>query len=154
MNLHFLIIGPQNDFANPTGQNVVPALAEILTEWENTFAVVDYVMEGSNCWIEPCNALQADVPDLDDPDTLLNTRLINELKSADLVAGSGQTLSPCVANTIRDLAANLDPADISKLVLIVDTTSPVPGFKQLAQRFFTEMAAREMCTVKTTKFLV
>ena len=45
MNLHFLIIGPQNDFANPTGHNVVPALAEILTEWENTFAVVDYVME-------------------------------------------------------------------------------------------------------------
>jgi hypothetical protein len=38
-------------------------------------------MKGSNCWTEPCSALQAAVPDLDDPNTLLNTSLINKLKT-------------------------------------------------------------------------
>ena len=136
------------------GHNVVPPLAEVLTEWENTFAMVNYVMKGSNCWTEHYSALQAEVPDFADPNTLLNTSLINELKSADLIACSGQALSHCVANTLRDLVANLEPTIISKFILIVDTTSPVPGFEALAQQFLTEMQALGIHMVKSTEFLV
>ena len=149
-----LTIWPPHCLIGKPGHNVVTPLAEILTEWENTFAMVDYAMKGLNCWTEHYSALKAEVPDLNDPSTLLNTKLINELKSADLVACSGQALSHCVANTLRDLAANLEPADISKLVLITDTTSPVPGFEELAQQFLMEMKARGMRTVKSTEFLV
>jgi nicotinamidase-related amidase len=149
-----LTIWPPHCLIGKPGHNVVPPLAEILTAWEDTFAMVDYVMKGSNCWTEHYSALKAELPDLDDPHTLLNTSLINELKSADLVVCSGQALSHCVANTLRDLVANLDPADISKFVLIADTTSPVPGFEKLAQQFLTEMATWGIRTVKSTEFLV
>jgi nicotinamidase-related amidase len=84
----------------------------------------------------------------------LNTRLINTLQEADLIAFSGQALSHCVANTIRDIANNFGDENVSKLVLIEDTTSPVTGFEDLAQQFLAEMKARGMRTVKSTEFLV
>ncbi len=149
-----LTIWPPHCLIGKPGHNVVTPLAEILTEWENTFAMVNYIMKGSNHWTEHYSAVKAEVPDPDDPSTLLNTGLIDELKQADLIACSGQALSHCVANTLRDITANWSQENISKLVLIEDTTSPVPGFEELAQQFLTEMKARGMRTVKSTEFLV
>jgi hypothetical protein len=34
------------------------------------------------------------------------------------------------------------------------TSSPVPGFEELAQQFLTTMTARGMRTVKSTEFLI
>lgn len=149
-----LTIWPPHCLIGKPGHNVVTPLAEILTEWENTFAMVDYVSKGLNHWTEHYSAVKAEIPDPDDSSTLLNTRLINELKLADLIVCSGQALSHCVANTLRDIAANLGQENISKLVLIEDTTSPVPGFEELAQQFLVTMTAQGMRTVKSTEFLV
>ena len=74
------------------------------------------------------SAVQADVPDPADPTTQLNVGLIKTLENADLVALSGQALSHCVANTIRDIADYFGRESIRKLVLIEDTSSP-PAIK-------------------------
>jgi len=149
-----LTIWPPHCLIGQSGHNVVTPIANILNEWENTFAMVDFVTKGSNMWTEHYSAVQADVPDPEDPSTQLNIRLIETLESADLIAISGQALSHCVANTVRDIANNFGDENIHKMILIEDTTSPVPGFEPLAHQFLVEMTARGMKTVKSTEFLV
>jgi nicotinamidase-related amidase len=70
-----------------------------------------------------------------------------------VVALSGQALSHCVANTVRDIADQFGQENIHKLVLIEDTSSPVPGFEALARQFVTDMRRRGMKTAKAADFL-
>jgi nicotinamidase-related amidase len=149
-----LIIWPPHCLIGQAGHNVVAPIASALTEWEKTFAIANYVVKGSNMWTEHYSAVRADVPDSTDPSTLLNTDLIARLEKADVIACSGQALSHCVANTIRDIADNFAEENISKLVLVEDTSSSVSGFEALGEQFVTDMKARGMRTVKSTEFLV
>lgn len=148
-----LTIWPPHCLIGKSGHNVVNPIASALMEWENTFAIVDYVFKGSNIWTEHYSAVQAEVPDPEDSSTLLNTRLLDRLKQADVIAISGQALSHCVANTVRDIADNFSQENIRKMVMIEDTTSSVPGFETLGEQFLVEMKARGMQTVRTIDFL-
>ncbi|MCB1825728.1 MAG: hypothetical protein KDJ54_14545 [Candidatus Competibacteraceae bacterium] len=149
-----LTIWPPHCLIGTWGHNVMPVVAETLRAWEEAkFARVDYVIKGHNPWTEHYSAVQADVPDPADPGTQINRRLIQVLENADVVALSGQALSHCVANTVRDIADQFDQASIHKLVLIEDTSSPVPGFEALAQQFVTDMRRRGMKTARAADFL-
>jgi hypothetical protein len=48
----------------------------------------------------------------------------------------------------------LGEENISKIVLIEDTTSPVPGFEEMGQQFLADLQERGMRTVKSNEFLV
>ncbi len=149
-----LTIWPPHCLIGSQGHNVVSPIAKAITEWEQSFAMVDYVTKGSNIWTEHYSAVQADVPDPEDPSTQLNTRLINTLETADMLVLSGQALSHCVANTVRDIANQFGEENIQKMVLIEDTSSPVPGFEALGEQFLREMIGRGMKTAKSSEFLV
>jgi len=154
-NGHYdLIIWPPHCLIGQTGHNIVTPIAEVLIEWENTFTMVDYILKGFNMWTEHYSAVKAEVPDLDDPTTLLNSQLIDNLKQADLIACSGQALSHCVASTIRDIADNLGEENVSKLVLVEDTSSPVSGYEADGEQFIAEMKARGMQMVQSTATLL
>ncbi len=149
-----LIIWPPHCLIGSQGNNVVTPIAEAVLEWEKNFAMVDYITKGLNIWTEHYSALQADVPDPTDPNTQLNTRLIETLKRADRIVLSGQALSHCVANTIRDIANHFTDDNISKMILIEDTTSSVPGFEEVGKVFLKEMKTRGMRTAQSTDYLV
>jgi nicotinamidase/pyrazinamidase len=150
---HTLTIWPPHCLVGTWGHNVTPAVADALRRWEAAgFHRVNYVFKGLNPWTEHYSAIQADVPDPADPDTQLNTRLLDALDSADRVLLAGQALSHCVANTVRDIADHGASALIGKLVLLEDTSSPVPGFEPLARQFLTEMRQRGMQTAKAAEF--
>ena len=149
-----LTIWPPHCLVGTWGHNVMPAVADALRGWEERkLARVDYVTKGQSPWTEHYSAVQADVPDPTDPATQLNRRLIETLETADQVALSGQALSHCVANTVRDIADHFGPDSIGKLVLIEDTSSPVPGFEPLADQFLADMKQRGMRTVKAAEFM-
>ncbi len=150
---YVLVVWPEHCLIGTWGHNVVDPIQKALFEWEEEFAMVDYVTKGSNFWTEHYSAVQADVPDAQDPGTMLNTRLIQTLENADLIALSGQALSHCVANTIRDIANNFGEDNIKKMVLLIDTTSNVPGFDKLGKDFLVEMTKRGMQTEKSNDFL-
>jgi len=152
-NRYVLCIWPPHCLIGTWGHNVVDPVMEALFDWEKEFAMVDYVTKGSNFWTEHYSAVQADVPDSQDPGTMLNTRLIQTLQEADIIALSGQALSHCVANTIRDIANNFGEENIKKLVLLIDTTSPVTGFESLGQEFLNEMTGRGMQISKADDFM-
>lgn len=149
-----LTIWPPHCLIGTWGHNVIPVVAGALRRWEETgFKRVDYVTKGHNPWTEHYSAVRAEVPDPTDSTTQLNVGLIETLGKADWVALSGQALSHCVANTIRDIADYVGLESVRKLVLIEDTSSPVPGFEGLARQFLTDMRARGMKTVRAADFL-
>lgn len=149
-----LCIWPPHCLIGSQGHAVVPELFAALQEWEQRFAIVDYVTKGSNIWTEHYSAIQADVPDPADPSTQINTALIQTLMKADIVAVAGEAGSHCLANTVRDLANNFgDDSLVSKLVLLRDATSPVTGFGALQDSFVAEMTARGMQLSTTRDFL-
>jgi nicotinamidase-related amidase len=149
-----LTVWPPHCLIGSPGHSVFPPLFAALTEWEARFAFVDYVTKGSNILTEHYSAVQADVPDPADASTQINTRLIQALESADLIAIAGEARTHCLANTVRDIANNFgDDSFVSKLVLLADASSDIPGFESHARDFMSEMAARGMQVSTTTEFL-
>lgn len=139
-------IWPDHCLIGSWGHNVFPILLEALDEWENQFAMVDFVTKGSNFWTEHFSAVQAEVPDNEDPGTLLNTDLIQTINKADVIILPGEALSHCVANTVRDIANNFGEENIEKIILLTDATSSVSGFEHLSDAFMKEMISRGMRT--------
>ena len=149
-----LTVWPPHCLIGSPGHSVFPELFSALTEWESRFAFVDYVTKGSNILTEHYSAVQADVPDPADASTQINTRLIQTLENADVIAIAGEARTHCLANTVRDVANSFgDDSFVSKLVLLTDASSDIPGFESHAQNFMSEMAARGMQLSTTTEFL-
>jgi nicotinamidase-related amidase len=149
-----LTVWPPHCLIGSPGHTVFPELFDALTGWESRFAFVDYVTKGSNIMTEHYSAVVADVPDPADASTQINTRLIQALEGADLVAIAGEARTHCLANTVRDIADGFgDDSLVSKLVLLTDASSDIPGFETHAQQFMSEMTARGMQLSTTTEFL-
>ena len=157
-----LCVWPPHCIIGSWGYGIYPELFNALLAWEErNFAMVDKVTKGSNFLTEHYSAVQADVPDPNDPDTMLNQKLIQTLAQADLVALAGEALSHCVANTVIDIADNFGEENIKKLVLLRDATSPVPNppgpgapnFVQMGEDFIIKMKKRGMKVSTTTEFM-
>jgi nicotinamidase/pyrazinamidase len=149
-----LTIWPPHCLIGSPGHAVDSTLFDALLDWEDRFAVVDYVTKGSNIFTEHYSAVQADVPDPADPSTQINTELIRTLEKADVVAIAGEALTHCLANTVTDVANNFgDDSFVSKLVLLTDASSGIPGFEQYASRFVAGMTRRGMQLSTTIDFL-
>lgn len=151
---YLLIIWPEHCLIGSWGHNVHNAVSEALGSWaRRKLEVVDFVTKGSNPLTEHYSAVQAEVPDPNDPSTTLNSRLIKTLGEADIVVIAGEALSHCVASTVRDIADNFGEENIKKLVLLTDCASSVGGFEHLGQQFIDDMVARGMKTALSTDFL-
>lgn len=148
-----LCIWPPHCLIGSWGNNVVKPVYDALFEWESGFKVVNYMLKGTNIWTEHYSAVKAEVEDPDDPKTRINAELIRAVQSADVTAVSGQALSHCVANTIRDIASELKDDVLKKIVLLTDTTSPVAGFEGMATDFVEEMARRGMRLCRADDFM-
>ena len=150
-------IWPPHCLIGTPGHNVVPQLAEALLKWErDNHASVDFVTKGSNHYVEHFSAVRAEVVDPADPSTQLNTDFISVLMEADEILFAGEAGSHCLANTVRDIAEEFRASNdefIKKCVLLVDGTSPVPGFGGLQDKFITEMTARGMKCTTTVDYL-
>jgi len=151
---YVLCIWPYHCIIGTWGHALYPELSDALLEWEKTnFGLVDYVTKGSNPFTEHYSAVQADVPDPEDENTQMNTALLDILAECDIVAISGEALSHCVANSVRDIADNFGDDNIKKLVLLEDTSSNVPGFDSLGESFVKDMTARGMQKSTSVDFL-
>lgn len=149
------VIWPYHCLIGDDGHRLWPALSEAIHEWEERFAMADFVTKGSNPWTEHFSAVQAEVPDPSDPTTQLNTALVQTLEQADTVVLAGEALSHCLANTVRDIARTFsDPKYVAKLVLLTDASSNVPGFESYGESFVRELRTLGMRTATTTDFAI
>jgi nicotinamidase/pyrazinamidase len=151
---YVLVIWPEHCLIGTWGNNIHPAVAHSLNAWARRgLDVVDYVTKGSNSYTEHYSAVQAEVPDSNDPSTMLNSRLIKTLSEADIILVAGEALSHCVASTVRDIADNFGEENIKKLILLTDCSSSVTGFENLGIQFVDDMKRRGMQTALSTDFL-
>jgi nicotinamidase-related amidase len=148
-----LCIWPPHCLIGSFGYGVVSDLFSTFKKWEEDFAIVDYVTKGSNFWTEHYSAVQADVPDPEDPGTQLNQGLIQILQDADMILLAGEARSHCLANTVRDIANNFGEDNIKKMYLLEDCTSDVTGFEGMGTDFVTEMTGRGMNLTDTSRIL-
>ncbi|MDP9968690.1 hypothetical protein FB547_12314 [Variovorax beijingensis] len=138
-----LMVWPVHCEIGSWGHNVHAAVKAAYNAWEDAQAgLVEKIAKGSNPWTEHYSAIQAEVPDADDPDTALNMRLVASLDRADLIVIAGEASSHCVKATTEHIAANLPSGRPAKLVLVTDCMSPVTGFEAQHQAFLSGMAAR------------
>ena len=154
-----LCIWPPHCLIASWGYSVHARLFESLLKWESDFAMVDYVTKGSNFWTEHYSAVQADVPDPQDPGTMLNMDLIQNLEQADIILLAGEARSHCLANTVTDIADNFGEENINKMILLKDATTDVadlPGstmFADMGNAFVKNLTGRGMQISSTTEFL-
>lgn len=148
------VIWPFHCLIGDTGHCIVPELSAAIHDWEDRFAQANFITKGSNPWTEHFSGVKAEVPDSDDPSTLVNTRLIQTLESADIVLMAGEALSHCVANTVRDIATEFsDLKYVQKIHLLRDATGNVSGFEKFGEDFLKEMIAKGMKITTTKDFL-
>lgn len=157
-NRYVLVIWPPHCLIGTDGHRIHPILQPALREWQDQFAMVDYVTKGSNPFTEHYSVVKADVIDPEDPTTDLNTTFIQRLQTANEIWIAGEALSHCVANSVRDIAAEFGDEHVKKFVLLEDASSPVgdlPGstmFQEMANSFITELTQKGMRIAKTTDF--
>jgi nicotinamidase/pyrazinamidase len=151
---YVLMVWPVHCELGSWGHNVYPAVRAAYNRWEDlTLGVVQKVSKGSNPYTEHYSALQAEVPDAEDPGSQLNERLIRELDRADTIVIAGEASSHCVRASTEHLADHLPSKRVDKLVLLADCMSPVSGFEAQAQEFLRTMARRG-ATVTTSAELL
>lgn len=132
------VIWPEHCLIGSWGSNVVPELHAALCDWERkTAGSVQYIAKGMNPWTEHFSGVRAEVPDYDDPSTLVNGALMQSLWEADLVVVAGEALSHCVGSTVRDIIneAPIPERMATKMFLLTDCTSNVPGFEAQGKAF-------------------
>lgn len=153
-NRYPLCIWPPHCLIGTRGHGLVPELAEAFLNWErDQIGMVNFVTKGSNFKTEHYSAVQADVPDPNDPSTMLNIGLIKTLEEADLIVLAGEASSHCLKFTVEDIADTFDEKHIQKMVLLADCCSPVPGFEKQAEEFVRKMSARGMKVMPSVNFL-
>ena len=148
-----LCIWPPHCLIGSNGHNVYNNLYNALLDWEQDFAMVNYITKGSNIWTEHYSALKADVPDPMDPSTQVDTNFIKTLTEADEIVVAGEAGSHCLANSVRDVVDAGGEELLKKIVLLEDCTSPVPGFESLQEDFIEEMKNKGMRVVKSTEYM-
>lgn len=138
-----LMVWPVHCEAGTWGHNVEERVRRAYNRWEETtLRPVHKVFKGMNAWTESYSALQAEVPDPQDPATELNTGLVAELDAADRIVVAGEASSHCVRATVEHLAHHMPSQRVDKLVLLSDCMSPVSGFEGEAAAFLEAMHAR------------
>ena len=138
-----LMVWPVHCEIGTWGHNVQDHVRRAYNAWEqDTLHPVRKVFKGMNAWTENYSALQAEVPDPQDPDTRLNERLLQSLDQAARIVIAGEAGSHCVRATTEHLCDHLPSRRVDKLVLLEDCMSPVPGFEAQQQEFLATLRAR------------
>jgi len=150
-----LMIWPEHCIIGHPGQLLYSPFYDAIYGWEDRFfGIAQRTTKGSNPFTEHYSAVKADVEDPDDKKTRLNTKLIDLLKTYDIIVPLGEALSHCLAFTLRDVFKEFGVDQIQKFTLMLDACSSVPGCEQMGQDFIDEFTAApyNMKTAKTTNF--
>ncbi len=157
---HLLMVWAVHCLIGTPGHAVQSDLMAALNRWAiKEFGNIDFVTKGTNPWTEHYGAFQAEVVMPTDPSTGPNTRLLEILKRADVIAFAGEALTHCVMETVRQIADNVDPRLVRKFHLLRDACSPIPAvpngpnFPAMAETWLAEMKQRGMTITTTTQFL-
>jgi nicotinamidase/pyrazinamidase len=135
-----ICIWPEHCLIGSVGHSVVPNVRKAIDEWSvQTGGSVEWVFKGENLLTEMYSALAADVPV--STATSFNDSLHRSLMKSERLLVCGQAMSHCVNYTARDIVDNCKKEEASKIILLTDCASAVPGFEAAAETFQNDMKA-------------
>ena len=135
-----LMVWPVHCQIGSWGHNIHADVLAACSAWEEQQQKpVNVLNKGANPWTEHYSAVQAEVPDADDPGTQLNLKLIQQLDQAGVLLVAGEASSHCVKATVEHIVAHLPSGKLGKIVLLTDCMSPVGGFDAQHAAFFADM---------------
>lgn len=135
-----LMIWPVHCEIGSWGHNVHAEVKAAYNAWEESqLRCVGHILKGANPWTEHYSAMQAEVPDAQDPATQFNQVLLDGLLQADLLLIAGEASSHCVRATTEHIVNHLPPGRASSVVLLTDCMSPVSGFEAQHEAFLADM---------------
>lgn len=129
--------------------------ADVLAACRNWQAMqhraVHHVFKGMNPWTEHYSAIRAEVPDPQDPDTGLNSPLLQHLATFDTVVIAGEASSHCVRATTEHIVQHSGIAP-ERIVMLTDFMSPVAGFEAAHTDFVQQMQNLGVRCTSSTAF--
>lgn len=139
-----LVVWPVHCVIGTWGHNIHEAVAAELAAWEQaTQRTALRVLKGLNPMTEQYSAVQAEVPDARDPQTLPNRTLIERARpSGGLLLVAGEAASHCVASTMEHLFTALTANERARVVILSDCMSPVGSFEAQAGKFYVQARAQ------------
>ena len=137
-----LMVWPMHCEIGSWGHGVHASVLKAYRDWEESqLRAARHVFKGMNPWTEHYSAIRAEVPDLQDPETGLNTALLAQLRLSSTLVIAGEASSHCVRATTEHIVENWGSDDFSRIVLLTDCMSPVGGFEQAHDDFLQRMRA-------------
>ena len=129
-----LTIWPPHCLIGTWGHGIHEALAQALWAWETRhFSKIKFHSKGQNPWTEHYSAIEAEVPDEQDPTTQSNQEILKLFREDVHVLVAGEALSHCVGATLKDIERQLGSRVLKKITLLGDCTGPVSGFEREAE---------------------
>lgn len=153
-----LVIWPEHCIVGSPGHCVVAPIHTAANEWSfKKGKNIEYIRKGENNLTEMYSALAAEVPLDSDPSTQMNKGLRDSLlprEASQKLVICGQALSHCVNYTARDIIKDLDDKDtLSRIVLLENCSSAVPGFEGAATEFVSDCRGKGV-TVENVEILL
>lgn len=135
-----ITVWPTHCLVDSWGWQVYPTIEASLGRWsEITGRSPVYKRKGTHYLTEHYGAFAAEYPIDGAPETDLDTALLDELATHDMILVGGQALSHCVGESLRQIAQNWPRELCEKVMLLRDTTSPVPGFEAYADELLADL---------------
>lgn len=127
-----LCLWPEHCLIQTWGASVYQPLQDAYNRWsKQTGRWIDFISKGQNPFTEHYSALEADVPDPNDPTTNINGPVIRDAADADIIVWCGWAGSHCLKWTALDAInfftkTGTNPF-IAKSVFLEDASAPVPN---------------------------
>jgi nicotinamidase-related amidase len=140
------IVWPEHCLIGTWGHMIHPSVASALHEWSRRERRrLNYIFKGISPRAEHYADTFVDVPDLLMPDSGLTARVISRLEHADEIWVAGESMARDVKSTVYRIVSNRQPTNrllgdpgrlASKLVLLTDCMSSMPGDETRAEEIF------------------
>lgn len=149
-----LCVWPPHCTAGSWGASMFEELFMVVDDYNKTkLGCVDYIFKGLYPFSEQYSVLKADAGNFKQ-DKAVYDKLKNIVLNSDIILISGEALSHCVANTIYDISSDITGSDLSKFILLKDTSSSVSGFENLSDNFINYAVDKGMKIMDTKSFEV
>ena len=145
------VIWPVHGQENEWEANIQKGLLSTLSFYHDLGKPCDYYAKGMHRDTEQFGIFGAEVPYPGVPETDINHELIAQIDEYDTVIFAGEASSHCVMDSVKQFIDYMPSQDPTKVVLLTDCMSPVPGFAEVAEGWLSEMDAVGVRLAKSTE---
>ncbi len=139
-------VWPPHCLIGSEGAAIFKPLFDAIVQWAGQGRYYQTVVKGTYPYTEHFGAFKAQVEFDDVPETKLNKQLLDQLDQYGQIFLAGEARSHCVGTSLKQII-DYKPEVVSKIVILQDAMSNVPGFEmESVYQQALEMGAKQLTT--------